>query len=42
MCRDITREQQIEGWRALIDLLRGLKPNISGILAALTARHQRG
>ena len=42
MCRNITRELQLEGWRAVIDLLRGLKPNIVGILAALTARHQRG
>ena len=39
MCRSITREQQLEGWRGFIDLLRGLKPNIGGILAALTAGH---
>ena len=39
MCRNITREQQLEGWRSFIDLLRGLKPNIYGILAALAARH---
>ncbi len=39
MCRSITREQQLEGWRSFIDLLRGLKPNIGGILAALTAGH---
>ncbi len=42
MCRDITREQQIEGWRAFIDLLRGLKPNIGGILAALKDGRRSG
>ncbi len=42
MCRSITREQQSEGWRAFIDLLRGLKPNIGGILAALTASPSAG
>ncbi len=42
MCRDISREQQLEGWRTFIDLLGSLKPNIGGILAALTARHQCG
>ncbi len=26
MCRNITREQQIEGWRAFIELLSGFKP----------------
>ncbi len=43
MCRHITKEQQIEGWRAVIELLPKLKPGVLGGLAgALLARLQRG
>ena len=43
MCRHITKEQQIEGWRALIELLPKLKPGVLGGLAgALMARLRRG
>lgn len=42
MCRNITRDQQIEGWRAFIELLSGFKPRGVGIVAAaLVARLQR-
>ncbi len=43
MCRHITKEQQIEGWRALIELLPKLRPRVLGIMAgALMARLHRG
>ena len=43
MCRHITREQQIEGWRAAIELLPKLRPGVLGGLAgALMARLHRG
>ncbi len=42
MCRHITKEQQIEGWRALIELLPKLRPGVLGVLAgALMARLHR-
>ncbi len=43
MCRHITKEQQIEGWRAAIALLPKLRPGVlGGMAAALMARLQRG
>ncbi len=43
MCWHITKEQQIEGWRAVIELLPKLRPGVLGGLAgALMARLQRG
>ena len=43
MCRHITKEQQIEGWRALIELLPKLRPGVLGVLAgAMMARLHRG
>ena len=43
MCRHITKEQRIEGWRALIELLPKLRPSLLGGKAgALMARLQRG
>ena len=43
MCRHITKEQQIEGWRAAIELLPKLKPGVlGGMAAALMARLHRG
>ncbi len=43
MCRHITKEQQIEGWRAAIELLPKLRPGVLGALvAALMARLHRG
>ncbi len=43
MCRHITKEQQIEGWRALIELLPKLRPGVLGGMAgALMARLHRG
>jgi hypothetical protein len=43
MCRHITKEQQIEGWRALIELLPKLKPGLLGGMAgALMMRLHRG
>ncbi len=43
MCRHITKEQQIEGWRAFIELLPKLRPGVLGDMAgALLARLQRG
>jgi hypothetical protein len=43
MCRHITKEQQIEGWRAAIELLPKLRPGVlGGLAAALMARLQRG
>jgi hypothetical protein len=43
MCRHITKEQHIEGWRALIELLPKFRPGVLGGLAgALLARLQRG
>ena len=43
MCRHITKEQQIEGWRAVIEMLPKLKPGVLGGLAgALMARLHRG
>ena len=43
MCRHITKEQHIEGWRALIELLPKLRPGVLGGKAgALLARLQRG
>ncbi len=42
MCRQITKEQQIEGWRAAIELLPKLRPSVLGDLAAaLMARLHR-
>ena len=34
MCRNITREQQIEGWRAFVELLPVFKPDLVGGLAS--------
>ncbi len=43
MCRHITRDQQIEGWRAAIELLPKLRPGVLGVMAAaLMARLHRG
>lgn len=43
MCRHITKEQQIEGWRAVIELLPKLRPGVLGVMAAaLMARLHRG
>ncbi len=43
MCRHITKEQHIEGWRAAIELLPKLRPGVLGDLAgALMARLHRG
>ena len=43
MCRHITKEQQIEGWRAAIELLPKLKPGVlGGMAAAALARLYRG
>ncbi len=43
MCRHITKEQHIEGWRAAIELLPKLKPGaLGGMVGALMARLQRG
>ena len=43
MCRHITKEQHIEGWRALIELLPKFKPGVLGGKAgALMARLLRG
>ena len=42
MCRNLTREQRIEGWRAFAEILSALKPRALGALAAaLTARLHR-
>ncbi len=42
MCRHITKEQQIEGWRAAIELLPKLRPSVLGDMAgALMARLHR-
>jgi len=43
MCRNITRDQQIEGWRAFVELLGKLKPRVIGVMTdALVARLHRG
>ncbi len=43
MCRRITKDQQIEGWRALIELLPKFKPGaLGGMAGALMSRLQRG
>jgi len=44
MCRHLTREQRIEGWRAFARLLAGLWPKHLGVrAAALVARpHPNG
>ena len=43
MCRNITKEQQIEGWRAAAELLAGLRRRGIGIAAAaFAARLRRG
>ena len=43
MCRHITKEQQIEGWRALVELLPIFKPGVLGGMAgALMARLHSG
>ena len=34
MCRNITRDQQIEGWRATVELLRVFRPKLVGVMAA--------
>ncbi len=41
MCRNLTREQRIEGWRALAEILSALKPRALGILAAALAARLR-
>ncbi|MEM7227057.1 MAG: hypothetical protein AAF495_29080 [Pseudomonadota bacterium] len=35
MCRNITREQQAAGWRALLELLSCLKPRWRAALGGL-------
>ncbi len=34
MCRYITREQRIEGWRATVELLPVFRPHLVGVMAA--------
>ncbi len=41
MCRHITKEQQIEGWRAAIELLPKLRPGVLGVMAAALMAHLR-
>ncbi len=42
MSRQIAKEQQIEGWRAAIELLPKLRPGVlGGMAAALMARLHR-
>ncbi len=43
MCRHITKEQHIEGWRAVMELLPKLRPGaLGGMAGALMARLHRG
>jgi hypothetical protein len=43
MCRRITKDQQIEGWCALIELLPKLKPGaLGGMAGVLMSRLHRG
>jgi hypothetical protein len=43
MCRNVTRDQRIEGWRAFVELLRKLNPRVVGVMpAALVARLNQG
>jgi len=43
MCRNITSDQRIEGWRAFVELLANLKPRVfGGMTAALAARLYQG
>ena len=43
MCRNITSDQRIEGWRAFVELLAKLKPRVvGGMTAALTVRLHQG
>ena len=35
MCRNITRDQRIEGWRAFVELLPKLRPRLVGVMAAV-------
>ncbi len=35
MCRNITRDQRIEGWRAFVKLLPKLRPRVVGVIAAV-------
>ena len=35
MCRNITRDQRIEGWRAFVELLPKLRPRVVGVMAAV-------
>ena len=38
MCRNVTKDQQIEGWRAAVELLPVFKPGrVTGLAAALVA-----
>ncbi len=34
MCRNITRDQRIEGWRATVELLPVFRPYLVGVMAA--------
>ncbi len=35
MCRNITRDQRIEGWRAFVELLPKLRPRVVGVMAVV-------
>jgi len=35
MCRNITRDQRIEGWRAFVELLPKFRPRVVGVMAAV-------
>ena len=39
MCRNITRDQRIEGWRAFVELLPKLRPRVVGVMAAVLVAH---
>ena len=42
MCRNVTRDQQIEGWRATVELLAVFRPRgVGDMAAALVAYLQR-
>jgi hypothetical protein len=42
MCRKITKDQQIEGWRAIVELLPVFRPlPVGGWASALVARLHR-
>jgi hypothetical protein len=34
MCRNVTRDQRIEGWRATVELLAVFRPSRVGVMAA--------